>query len=454
MPRPITERTREKVMNQLGIDKGTHIYVPRATITRVREIAPAKHWSIQDWEEILTELQDSNKMIIAKKMRTGTEQEKVAIRDRQHKQEEVWKMEETLRKWLHQKVAQDAIGRWQVKAGQIRTLTQARRPRGTTTMHMYAVLAMMAKTEKIDIQVSPYTKAKTERDWPREIQSYIEQRGWQDRQQAQESAAQIQPFPGKNRTIIELGSGWEGATEGMRRVREVDRVITMDCEPRLLGSKGWAHPEIVGRFEEATEGELIEHVAKRAAARMTDIIGIWASPSCKEHSTTNALGITKGTGKGKYAGQEMSNHEKEGMKAAIKGIHQWHKGSPTSRHYFIENVAWGSMREDDMIKDLMGEGQVLDGCAYGLKHQKPYRYWTSIPPRIWTPKKANGVCPACSSTPKRKHEQALCPKQGDPRPRPRLPGFTQAAAANRIPPKLGQEIAQAFVDIDNELHHE
>jgi hypothetical protein len=316
-------------------------------------------------------------------------------------------------------------------------------------MHMYAIMAMMAEEEDYYVQMSPYDNNTRTRDWAAEIVDHIRQQAWGTEEVARKAGKRIVAFPERNRTIIELGSGWEGATDGMKANPEIDRVVTVDCEPHNLGERGIVHPEIVDRFENAPEGELIQHVARRAAVRQEDIIGIWASPSCKEHSTANALGTNAGTGKGKYAGLQLSELELKGMHAVAKGIKQWHEGNPKTRHYFVENVAWGSMREDEIVNELLGAGKTLDGCAYGLKHQKPYRYWTSIPPAIWTPKSANGVCAACSSRPKRKHEQALCPEKGDKRSRPYIPGYTTKAAANRVPPALGKEVAAAFIELDN-----
>lgn len=84
----------------------------------------------------------------------------------------------------------------------------------------------------------------------------------------------------------------------------------------------------------------------------------------------------------------MSPAEKEGMLAGVVGVWEWHLEDP-ARHYFLmENVGWGSMRFEAEVVSRMGEGEVLNGCTHGLKHMKSYRYWTSIPPEVWIPRKS------------------------------------------------------------------
>ena len=150
----------------------------------------------------------------------------------------------------------------------------------------------------------------------------------------------------------------------------------------------------------------------------------------------------------------MTEEEQAGMIAGVEGIYEWHNKNPHQNHYFMENVAWGTMRHETIVKERLGEGKVLQGCAYGLKHQKPYRYWTSIPETVWKPRDEKVHCPACSQVPRAKHEQAMCPQKGDNRPRPHLPGYTNEAARNRVPPPLAEEVASAFVALREKMGEE
>jgi hypothetical protein len=452
MTRPITKKAEEKVHRQLGIVEGRCAYIRKELLDQTRKKSPASHWSVRAWTEKITELQDLGRIKIGARTQTGTEEEKKKVRHHGTPDELKEEIAYKIRMWMEREAGRGDDGRWSITPGQAIRLTRVRRSEKHEAMDIYAILAEMAAEKEIVLQLSPY-HGKGKREWQREISSRLEERGWSTTERAMEIAKAVQTFPETNRTIIELGSGWEGATDGLRSAREVDRVITVDQEPHNLGQRGTRHPEVLMRFEQAKEGELIQDVAKKAAAKLEDIIGIWASLSCIEHSTANALGVTAGIGTGVYGEKDMSEKEKAGMIAGVKGIKAWHDMDPERNHYFMENVAWGSMRDEAIVKSTLGVGDTLDGCAYGLKHQKPYRYWTSIPKSVWTPRLATQYCSACATRPKRKHEQAMCPKKGDKRPRPSIPGYTVAAAANRIPPALGKEIAEAFVEMDNKKNH-
>ena len=178
------------------------------------------------------------------------------------------------------------------------------------------------------------------------------------------------------------------------------------------------------------------------------MIGVWASPSCREHSTGNGIGKKKGKGTGYFGGKQLTRKERMGMEAVLRGLHAWHLKDPQRNHYFLENPAWGSMRFEKEVIERFGEGKILNGCAYGLLHKKPYRYWTSIPEAVWTPRNSKAYCEACKVG--KKHVQVMCAKPGDDRPGPSIPGYSKKAARNRIPPELAKEIGEAFVRLSAE----
>ena len=93
--------------------------------------------------------------------------------------------------------------------------------------------------------------------------------------------------------------------------------------------------------------------ANRAGVRMKDIVGVWISLSCREHSTACALG---NGAKVYYQGMPMSKEEYEGMMAGGVGVWEWHLENPTRNHFFMENVGWGSLRFEEEVTQRMGEG--------------------------------------------------------------------------------------------------
>ena len=88
------------------------------------------------------------------------------------------------------------------------------------------------------------------------------------------------------------------------------------------------------------------------------------------------------------------------------------------------------------------EGKV-NGCAYGLKHQGTYHYWTNLAVDEWEPRKAEEYCCHCRNN--TKHEQVMIPGKGDTRPRPTLEGYTGDAAKNRVPPDMAESVAVGFM---------
>jgi len=201
-----------------------------------------------------------------------------------------------------------------------------------------------------------------------------------------------------------------------------------NCEGHYLGNKGYTMPEVLARFEEFKDGQMIEGICKNGGLRERDVIGVWASPSCREHSTGNGIGKKKGKGKGHFGGEKLTREERMGMEAVTRGLHAWHLKYPQRNHHFLENPACGSMRFEKEVIERFGEGRILNCCTYGLQHKKPY--WTSIPAEAWTPRDSKAFCEACRE--RRKHAQVMCAKKVDPRPGPFIPGYSKKAARNKI----------------------
>ena len=261
-------------------------------------------------------------------------------------------------------------------------------------------------------------------------------------------------------TVLEFGSGWEGATEGLKR--EVPRVVTVDCCEHNLGDKGTVHPELRRRFE--MEGDTIRQGMKQAKVQAKETAGVWISMHCKQHSTGN--GLPGGTGK--FAGENLTKEEDEAMQAMLSSLNRYVQKDPVNNKYFMENVGYGSFRMDQRVKQWFGEGAfkgaregVVKGCAYGMKHSKPYRraqrknhqaaitcippgrYYTNLTEDEWLPKNSKEHCIFCKTG--SKHPEAMIPGRNDTRPRPHLPGYTVDAARNRVAPTLAQAVGKGFM---------
>ena len=78
----------------------------------------------------------------------------------------------------------------------------------------------------------------------------------------------VTSHPKKPETVaIELGSGWEGATRGLRQV--FDRVITVDKEKQTINKTTTAMPDYLTEFTKGRhrEGGIINWIATKAGTR-------------------------------------------------------------------------------------------------------------------------------------------------------------------------------------------
>ena len=127
-------------------------------------------------------------------------------------------------------------------------------------------------------------------------------------------------------TLIELGSGWEGATEGFRQV--IPRVVTVDVTRCQMGERGKAVPEVRARFERGGE-RLVRWVAAKAGVSRDGARMVWVSVSCKEGARPNSLGRSRGCGRGGHGGQSAgATWTDEDIDEVVEGITDWERAWP------------------------------------------------------------------------------------------------------------------------------
>jgi hypothetical protein len=261
--------------------------------------------------------------------------------------------------------------------------------------------------------------------------------------------AHIKQVPRDTLTILEMGSGWEGATEGLRQV--IPRVVTWDMQSQVLGEKGRTSPEILGLFSRGGQ-KAVRWAAAKAGVSRKGARMLWVSLSCTHTSVANGMGRTQGTGNGLYGGviEEADEVEVSDLEAVMDGVKDWQEAWPGGA-WVVESPMWSSTRLHPRVRqewegnDLVRQVEVR-GCCYGLLAQKPYRIITNLTAQQWTPRDwrspVNG-CHYCRTG--SKHPQCIVPGQGDPRPRISEQGYTVQAARNRVPPALAAEIGASLV---------
>ena len=144
---------------------------------------------------------------------------------------------------------------------------------------------------------------------------------------------------GKETAIVELGSGHNGATEGLEMV--VTRVIQQDGDPpsiaRENGVSVKAKPDIVKNFQDADPaiGPVLQ-AARMANVRLKkELVGTWVSWSCKR--LTTAQGFQKGTKwAGPAAGAMIPPEDTKAMKMVMSGIKKAQKKAPRAQ-WVLEN---------------------------------------------------------------------------------------------------------------------
>ena len=260
----------------------------------------------------------------------------------------------------------------------------------------------------------------------------------------------IRRGPEAQTIMIEMGVGWEGATEGFRKV--FDRVVGIDNRRHRIGDKGWTQPDFLREFQEANEweGGMVLGMASRARARKGDRLSSFGSIDCTEESLAQALNYGKAHGKGYYAGKPRSVWAQGGLDAVIRGVREAKDQDPFHQ-FALENPAYSALRLDGQMIKFFGEGIVVQGCAYGGRLTgKGYRFWMSpetlevFLERQILPKDKASMCEECKAN--RKHRQAACPQKGDDRERESIPGETKKATKNRVPRRLAALIGKCMIE--------
>ena len=287
--------------------------------------------------------------------------------------------------------------------------------------------------------------------WRHEAHTWATQQGWVVRWVPTDPPA----HRNTERIAIELGSGWEGASEGLRMVW--DRVLTLDQTRHTLtkaGSK--TTPDFVTTFQQAASHRqgICTWMASKGGASPAQIGGVWVSADCTVWST--AQGFQKDTGQGTYgtpqeAAQNISEPLKD-LQAIMTGIRNLQATNPRVQYAF-EQPAYSEARHHPWILANLGEGIVVAGCAYGeRKSGKMYRLWLSPgTAACFTPRDPTGpdsLCLYCTRG--EDHPHAYSPRPHQQKQRVSLAGYTNKAARNRVPPHLAEAVSIAMIEAQSQ----
>ena len=262
------------------------------------------------------------------------------------------------------------------------------------------------------------------------------------------------------KAIVELGCGWEGATEGLQRVFQ--HVVTLDRQQQLISGRGSAegcagekvtsHPSILADFRRPCDN-LVHWARKRSGMGADEVCAVWASPSCTGHSKRQGMLNTKESARhraqGKFAGKPISDDDKEATEAVFDAVWDWWREDQT-RQYCIENVQAADMGAG--VEARFGRGIVVKACRFGKQSGKTHRLWLTKDAeaaflRRYNDPERTPRCQYCDVWPRRKHPQSGLPNKGSGQEREREPGKTPAAARNRTRPALAQAVAEVMLQV-------
>ena len=408
-------------------------YITRTELARFRANATNKTgWPATRLDAWLGRLVSQGKLRMGKTGRVGTAKAReMESAETPGAREEVRHLQKT-RRWVESRAEKGVV-----TAAMFTQMKENLKEKRVGTLGVEAAVAYLEATGEVSLEDRVRgAGGKERREWRKEAKEWATKRGWV--QIATSTLHSPPPLPKKEAVALELGSGWEGATEGLRRVW--DRVITVDLSRHTMkaGAQSSA-PDLLWSFEDLAALPT-RWLQDKGRVKKGELAAIWASPSCKEFSTLQGLNPAP------TPSLTKQNPGVAGVLAVIKIIKNMRE-QDRSIQFAIENSAWGSARNLTEVQKELGKGVVVAACAYGERQSgKKHRLWLSqetereFRPR--DPKGPKSQCQFCKQN--KPHPQGYAPPPGSKQGRIRLEGYTSDAAKNRIPPALAEEVSQAM----------
>ena len=323
-----------------------------------------------------------------------------------------------------------------------------------------ATLVLLAAEEGMKMECRSQGKRKTQRDWIREAAEWAAEARWEMKYPTARTIAlakqSIATREGPETVIVELGSGWLGATEGLQKV--VTRVIQQDEKrqtiARVEGKNIKAAPDILSPFQSANpaKGPIIAAARVANVNLKEELVGTWISPSCRNMSTAQGFQKGKSEARGPAAGMPIPEEDVQAIEAIVNGLKIMNRATPKAQ-WAIENPERSAMWKIPAIEAMAGSHtKKVHGCAYGRKSGKTYKIAMSKATydrfQPIHPTDRESLCEPCKRlkrTKHKEHEQAACPAREDPRPRISEEGQVGKGAANRVPPALAEHVGRAML---------
>ena len=382
---------------------------------------------------------------------------------------EVHRVQAAVMRWVKRR-CRIVDGRWDVESAHLRHMKQNLRASAVAVQATVAIL--MARGVLVMQQRDREKTRGRKRPSPliHRVLEWAATQGWIQRSDVHDLHARAcsvsstdcatadEEFTGKTeQAIIELGCGWEGATEGLRSVCR--NVVTLDRHQQVIssrnhreGGRAMSYPSVLADFRRPCSN-LVHWVRQQAGLSKEEACVVWASPSCKGHSKRQGMLRHRPEGQGKFAGKPIDPEEKEATDRVFAAVWEWWCEDET-RQYCVENVETADMGPE--VQERFGPGVVVKACRFGKLSGKTHRLWltreaeTAFLDRYNDPSRTPR-CPYCDVRPARRHPQSGLPKKGSGQSREAEQGKTRTAAANRTRPELAAAIGETLLEVHARL---
>ena len=363
-----------------------------------------------------------------------------------------YKVMNRVKRWL-----QKRLQGTKVTAPMVRQMEANLTQKGEQRKMIAAAVILLAAQSGMTVEDRRQGVGGSERSWAHESIAWAKEAGWMKAHPRQTNKAEaaalaaVTEHPTHEESVcIELGSGWEGATRGLRQV--FDRVVTVDCSRQTIKRGQKANPDILTEFQKTrhSKGGLVTYVATKAGVRKGELKAVWVSPDCTEETVANAINKGKPWAKGFYAGKKRSQEAQEALDTIVEGLSKAIAANPRLQ-ICLENPAVTALSRERSITDRWGTGELVHGCAYGAPTKKTYRLWMTPATRERftrvrvRPESKQSMCAACKANPKKKHARTVLPALGTDTPRTCITGFTVQAARNMVPEAMAKQVGRCML---------
>ena len=278
-------------------------------------------WSTQRYDAWMAGKVNEGKLKVAKgnpAVGTQKKREEAVALDNPQGDWQTKKAIQSVRKWVEKRVSGDTITAPMVTQME-KNLARAK----DTTLRIAAAVITVAAEKGLRVEDRRMGSGRQKRDWLQETKAWAAAQKTKTAEvvQAMRQADKVvQKHPTRAEAVcMEEGSGWEGATKGLRQT--FDRVVTSDIVRQTIRGKDKADPDFledIAKYKGDEQG-WVQRKATKARVRQGELQALWISAPCTEETTAQGLNKGKKWGKGLYSGKKRSKSAQKVLQTLVEG---------------------------------------------------------------------------------------------------------------------------------------